>query len=269
MVKKLLVFIILFIIFYDIYIIFISEKNSKNNENIYTEQIETSNKYSENSYINKNKSNNKKNDISLEESYTDELYQEEFIDKPYISPNMFGKPTEFEKDNYIVWEFDEPSPWTKIVYKYNENYPLYFYIKIKIPSLNDYQDWKKIIPNINFNPRTGEIIIPTDDEETALSIINLIISNFKGDISIKDIINKNLIDISIDKAKKHDTVKQKLIEQINNNIKIKNNFLNDRELEKEKDTEDIIESIPIINKPSENHKSDQYIPYEGTEYSFI
>ena len=33
---------------------------------------------------------------------------------------------------------------------------------------------KSIIPNINLNPNTSEIIIPSNDEEGALSVANLI-----------------------------------------------------------------------------------------------
>jgi len=185
-----------------------------------------------------------------------------------ISPMLYGKPSEYVEDNYILWEFNDPLPWTKIVYKYNENHPFYFFIKIKIPSLNDYQEWKNIIGNINFNPRSGEIIIPANDEETALAISNLMISHFKGDISMRDIINKNLIDISISKAKKYEIVKNKLIEQINNNIKIKNNFKDPITFQKDLAIEKM-ENIENIEKSPEVSSSNDYNAYEGTEYSFI
>ena len=181
------------------------------------------------------------------------------LDIPIISPMMFGKPSEYKENEYIIWEFYDPSPWTKIIYKYNEKFPFYFFIKIIIPSLNDYQDWKNIINNINFNPKSGEIIIPTNDEESALSIANLMISNFKGDISLKDILNKNLIDISINKAKKYEVVKNKLIDQINNNIKIKHNF---------KDPIVFQKDLSIVEKIENTHES-EYSAFEGNEYSFI
>ena len=67
--------------------------------------------------------------------------------KEVISPNLFGTPSEYVKDKHIIWEFQDPKPWSKIIYKNNDHYPFYFFIKIKIPSLNDYQSWKNIIPN--------------------------------------------------------------------------------------------------------------------------
>ena len=97
-----------------------------------------------------------------------------------INYNMYGTPTSIKENEYIIWSFYEPNPWTKIIYKYHEDYPFYFFIKIKIPSLNDYENWKNIITNLEFNPSSGEIIIPSKDEETALAIANLIISNFNN-----------------------------------------------------------------------------------------
>ena len=47
--------------------------------------------------------------------------------------------------------------------------PYIFFIKIKIPSLNDYENWKTIITNIGFEPKTSNLIIPTKDEETAFA----------------------------------------------------------------------------------------------------
>ena len=75
----------------------------------------------------------------------------------------YGKPYDYKEGQYIVWEFNDPNPWTRIVYKYSEEYPYFFYIKVVIPSLNDYQNWKSIIPNLIFNPNSGELIIPTKE----------------------------------------------------------------------------------------------------------
>ena len=65
-----------------------------------------------------------------------------------------------------------------------------------------------------FIPHTKELIIPANDEEGALSVTNLILNNFKNKISVQDIVSKNLITISINKAKKYPIVKTKLKEQI-------------------------------------------------------
>jgi hypothetical protein len=122
-----------------------------------------------------------------------------------------------------VWEFDSPNPWDKIIYKEGEEYPYFFHIKLKIPSLQDYQTWKEIIPNIDFNPLTRLVVIPSKDEASALAIANLMSINFSGMLSLEDILEKNLIQISISKAKTHEVVQTKLREQIMDNLYGKQN----------------------------------------------
>ena len=117
-------------------------------------------------------------------------------------------------NTYKVTEYDKPNPWTKVVFDKLQEYNYSFYIKIKIPSLNDYQQWKEIIPNLDFIPKTGELIIPSKDEPSALALANLIISNFMGYLTINDIIKKNLIQISISKCKSHEIVQNKIRLQI-------------------------------------------------------
>jgi hypothetical protein len=131
----------------------------------------------------------------------------------------------FSKNNNIehftedrVKEFTKPNPWTKLIVKKGDEYPLHFHIKIKIPSLNDFQTWKQIVPNLNFDPNTGEMIIPSQDEAAALALANLIIINFTGQMSLKDILEKDLIQISVAKAKSHELVQNKLREQIMDNL---------------------------------------------------
>lgn len=230
MTKKILTFIIVFIVFYEIYLLS-AKSNVKHKKTT--------------------PSNNKTFNIELnEENEPDEPDEE----TDTVDPMMFGTPTEHEKNKIIVWSLLDPKPWTKVIYKYHEKYPFYFYIKIKIPSLNDYDNWKKIIPNLDFDPRIGEIIIQCDNEETALSIANLILSNFKGDLSMEEILNKNLIDISISKALKYKIVKNKLIEQImlNSNEKPQESF---------SDTQTFATDSAKQN--------DHITAYEGTEYSFF
>lgn len=240
MIKKIYIFIIVFIILYEIYLLTLdkSEKIIVKNKS-----VESSTNIKE---IIPNENENKTfNYIS---NY-DELIEN-------IDPMMYGKPTEYEKDKIIVWLISDPKPWSQIVYKYHEKYPFYYHIKIKIPSLNDYSNWKKIIPNLSFDPQNGEIIIPCEDEETALSIANLIILNFKGELSLEDIINKNLIDISINKAKKYEVVKNKIIEQImaNQHEKI--------------DSKESFNDQKTFNTDLAQQNKD-YSAYEGTEYSFF
>jgi hypothetical protein len=264
MTKKVLIFIIVFIIFYEIYLLYLEspiETTVKNKQIIKSPKLQKSEqKISpiENklfSYINENINENINEELNNKELNNEEL-NNELIEN--INPMLFGKPSQYEKDNIIIWTFIEPKPWTKVIYKYNEKYPFNFYIKIKIPSLNDYSNWKKIINNLNFDPRSGEIIIPCEDEETALSISNLIISNFKGDLTLEEIISKNLIDVSINKAKKYEVVKNKLIDQIMTNLSNKpvmNESINDTET--------------FITDLAKQQKNEEYSAYEGTEYSFF
>jgi hypothetical protein len=143
-----------------------------------------------------------------------------------LKPSMVGIPKaqilenipEYNKPDQKVWDFEEPNPWSKIVYNSNDEYPYYFHIRLVIPSLKDYQDWKEIIPNIDFNPRSKELIIPSKDEASALAVANLIAINFSGQMTLENILDKNLIQISISKAKSHEVVQSKLREQIIENL---------------------------------------------------
>lgn len=138
------------------------------------------------------------------------LQNETFANEPvpYIKPQPEPK----------IWEFDRPNPWTKVIFNETDEYPYYFHIKISIPSLNDYEMWKQIVPNIDFNPRTGELIIPSKEEASALALANLICINFSGQMSIENILDKNLIQISIGKSRAHEVVQNKLREQIMENL---------------------------------------------------
>lgn len=227
MIKKVFILIIIFIVFYEIYLLYLDKPDNIDDE------IETIS-----------------NDNNLQH---DDITKEDNIFEP--DPLMFGEPVQYDKNNIIIWSLLDPHPWSKVVYKYYDKNPFYFYIKIKIPSLNDYSNWKEIIPNIDFDPKTGELIISSQDEETALSIVNLIISNFKGDLSLEEILDKNLIKISINKARKYEIVKHKLIEQITTNLNSKpKELFNDQQ-------------TLMTDLAQNNHES--YVPYEGSEYSFI
>ena len=64
-----------------------------------------------------------------------------------------------------------------------------------------------------------------------LALVNLIISNFIGNLSLKEIIEKNLINISINKCQSHQFIQDKIRQQINEAISvpkiIKNNYEED------------------------------------------
>jgi hypothetical protein len=114
--------------------------------------------------------------------------------------------------------FDKPNPWSKIIVNQTQEYPYLFHIHVKIPSLNDFENWKMVIPNLEFDPRTSELIIPSKDEPSAIALANLIVINFSGQICLNDILDKNLIGISVNKAKSYEVVQNKLREQIMENL---------------------------------------------------
>ena len=198
-----------------------------------------------------------------------QIYHEE------VDINKYGKPYDYKQNNFIHWDFYDPKPWTKIIYKYGSNDPYNFYIKAKIPSLNDYENWKNYLTNINFDPRSGEIIISCQDEETALSIANLVVSNFKGDIKFDEIINKDLVGISIIKCKKYEVVKNKIKEQLIQNMIVKATNFNDLNKQIENKEKQII--AKNNEQQSNNYfyyndfvkKNSDFDAYDGNEYSFI
>ena len=179
-----------------------------------------------------------------------------------IPLDLFGKPYQVEPNKFIIWTFLQQKPWTQIIYNYGQEFPFRFFIKIKIPSLNDYQMWKQIIPNMDFDSKTGEIIIPSKDEAGALAITNLIVSNFQGQLSIENILEKNLIPISITKAQQYEMVRNKLKEQIIESIQGKNEeHKSDFELDLAKNE----------NKTELKESFDSMDPgaYEGCEFTYL
>jgi hypothetical protein len=176
--------------------------------------------------------------------------------------DLFGKPYQVEPNKYIIWTFVQEKPWTQIIYNYDQEFPFRFFIKVKIPSLNDYQTWKQIIPNLDFDSKTGEIIIPSKDEAGALALTNLIVSNFQGQLSIENILEKNLIPISITKAQQYEMVRNKLREQIIESIQGKN-------MGSKSDYEqDLARSENKINI-KESFQSSEPSAYEGGEFTYL
>jgi len=161
---------------------------------------------------------NKKSDKSLKK-------------KQSVPLDLFGTPRDHKKNEYIVWVFYEPKPWSQIIYLYNQDFPFKFFIKVKIPSLNDYQAWKEVIPNLDFDAKTGELIIPSKDEASALAVANLVLSTFGGQIKLETIIEKGLIQISVLKAQQFELVKNKLREQIIDNLQGKSTSIGNKDYE--------------------------------------
>jgi uncharacterized membrane protein YhiD involved in acid resistance len=151
--------------------------------------------------------------------------------KQKVPLDLFGTPRDHKDNEYIVWVFNEPKPWSQIIYLYKQDFPFKFFIKVKIPSLNDYQSWKEVIPNLDFDAKTGELIIPSKDEASALAVANLILSTFGGQIKLETILEKGLIQISVAKAQQFDLVKNKLREQIIDNLQGKSTSIGNKDYE--------------------------------------
>ena len=181
---------------------------------------------------------------------------------PKVPIDLFGKPYQYEPNKFIIWVFLQAKPWTQIIYTYNESFPFRFFLKVRVPGLNDYQAWKQIIPNLDFDSKTGEIIIPSRDEAGALAIANLIVSNFGGQISIENILEKNLIPISINKAQQYEMVRTKLREQIVEALQGKSTTSNtDYEKDLAKET--------VSEKQTESFQNNDPSAFEGGEYSYL
>jgi hypothetical protein len=184
-----------------------------------------------------------------------------------IPTDLFGKPYHVEPNKYIVWTFVKPVPWTQIIYTYNHELPFKFYFKVQIPTLNDYEAWKNIIPTLDFNSKTGELIIYSKDEASALAIANLIVSHFQGHISFDTIVEKNLLQISISKAQQYEMVKNKLREQLIDALNAKFKSIQNKDTDYEEDL-----AVSKNNKSSKSLESfgDMGpIAYDGDEFTYL
>ncbi len=201
------------------------------------------------------------------------------------------------KDNQETEEkiFDNPDPWNKIQYFTHINK---YYIKIN--NINEHVDkimlWKSlpIIKSdlIDIDIDNDYLILKTNSEEEALVLCNLIINHINNNLTINDIVSKNLINYSINKAKRYKLIKTKLAElikegvaQLNNNIDtlapleyIDTDELKEVFEKKKKKTIDRLknldddDNISIINNNVKELKSSPYEyiePYEGSEYAPI
>ena len=195
------------------------------------------------------------------------------------------------EDDDFEQEHEMLNPWSKIIKTKDEDYPYHFYLKINIPSLNDYTTWLQVIPNLGFDPQSGELIIPSKDQISALAIANLIAINFSGKISLTDILNKKLIPISINKARKHKIVQKKLREQIKEHIygktlmKDNTDFEQDLAIKTQTNTDNITNDLTTMVaapksqsefKDTFRHFTDQPMennynidPYDGNDFSYF
>lgn len=238
------------------------------------------------------------------------------LDLYYTYSDRFVKKTndetneKFENENNedeII--FDEPNPWNKIQYFSHINK---YYIKIN--NINEHIEkiilWKSlpiIKPDlIDIDVENNYLILKTNSEEEALVICNLIINHINNNLTINDIISKNLINYSINKAKRFKLIGTKLTELIKEGIIELNNETKEDMYLEEIDLDDINKQtekkkkkkLKLINKiklnetnndSTNNSKNlftnnninnnnikeikldlfDRITPYEGSEYATI
>ena len=193
----------------------------------------------------------------------------------YETPQSFEHPTLGKPDKIIpegyLFIIRNPNPWSAIVY--NQNTQSYLFI-IKLnddpTTIQRYSQkimqWSKIIKNISFNTQSNELVVPSIDEDSALAVTNLILNNLKGDLPLQNIIDNNLIQISIAKIKNYSSVKQKIKEQILENV-FNKKVSQEESLEYQEDLAETATASP--NNPSPSPKETQPSAYEGLEFSYL
>jgi hypothetical protein len=118
-------------------------------------------------------------------------------------------------------KFDEPNPWTQIYVGNNINK---YYLKIN--NIEKYKDKIKIdtweqIPFIRkdlIHNEDNMLIIVTNNEKEALVVSNVLLSYIVGDLTLDNIIEKDLIYTSLQKAQRYELVVNKLRELIKDNL---------------------------------------------------
>ena len=234
------------------------------------------------------------------------------LDLYYTYSDRFCKKPQEKFDNENNEDeiiFDEPNPWNKIQYFSHINK---YYIKIN--NINEHIEkiilWKSlpiIKPDlIDIDVENNYLILKTNSEEEALVICNLIINHINNNLTINDIISKNLINYSINKAKRFKLIGTKLTELIKEGIIELNNETKEDMYLEEIDLDDINKQtekkkkkkLKLINKiklnetnndSTNNSKNlftnnninnnnikeikldlfDRITPYEGSEYATI
>lgn len=124
----------------------------------------------------------------------------------------------YNKDSFKnQTNFQTSDIWTKVEHDKETGYK--YYVIIHDFDEAQFKQWNEIIPELEYDLKTKEVMILSKDETKAIAILNLIISNMQNNISINDIIERDLINRSILKARKFKMVETKLIELIKENNK--------------------------------------------------
>ena len=210
--------------------------------------------------------------------------------KFYALYDTFTEKTD-ENINKMI-EYSDPKPWNKIYFGEINKY--YIYIKDVNMYINTIISWKNIPQikqdSIDVDIENNYLIIKSNDEKEALVITNLIISMIMNDITLTEIIDKNIINLSLEKARKYSIVVIKLRELIIDSVNTLNKKYKDILDIETIDTNNIIEKpikikkkvIAQVNKPETDYiiqevPFDRFtppiiskvIPYEGSEFASV
>lgn len=127
----------------------------------------------------------------------------------------YGSPIEEKNNVYKLWKFQQPEPWTQIIYRNDIDAYIYF-VHLFIPTINHYSFWKNIMPDLDYDSNTNELIIHAHNEIQALNILYIILLHFNGQIKENDI--GNLLDKPNELLEKK-VVLDELLKNIPNNQK--------------------------------------------------
>ena len=190
------------------------------------------------------------------------------VQSEFVHPTL-GKPNKIINNEYQYF-YSNPLPWNTVIYNPHVVYNYRFIAQINDIKL-DLTDWKQVIPNLEYV--NNVLTIPSNDEESALAILNLILNHSMKNITFQHIVENNLIPISIQKAQKYPVVKNKLKDQIIENL----NNIKDFNINKTSCNTDSIENIDLDYKEDlatnnckdQNNDLGKPMAYEGGEFYFI
>ena len=171
-----------------------------------------------------------KQDINKENNETNndinkETMQQQVTKNLNYSHPMYGVADEvlFENKqlgsqmvNYVVHRYSlaVPKPWDIIDITPDYVYQYKYYIKLNRNI--DINNWRKLYPAIAI--QDGVLMIESNNEEIPIALLNLILNHELKNITFQEIMNKDLLNVSVNKLSEHKMVKPKLIDQIEENL---------------------------------------------------
>ena len=235
MLKESLILIIFLIIIYQIYLNYTDKQSDNSIDNKEESNKPTDSKQNKNRF-NESESNQHKIKSIDDKNKHIQGIREQSLDKQKLANlhPLYGKPDKQSEDGFIFFK-NVPKPWSYVIFN-NEKIPNHFFVISLIPLLkstdrttilNTIGQWLNFMKtneiDLNFNGQELELFIPSQDEEFALTICNLIINCIKGNLSLKNIVDNNLIQVSVSKIKKYSIIKNKITDQIMANLNESNN----------------------------------------------